>query len=164
VAERLSDSMREELEAIAGKTPRLILGRSAQGGRAGTLAALFRRGYIQRGGANGGYVLTEAGRAALGVPAVAAPEVTDAMVDAYLKANDAYWKRADELPTPPNKWRTGTPREATRESLRAALAAGVPGPYGSRGEQSGAAYLERTRGVPGTSTVRQSSNQRDEKE
>lgn len=48
--------------------------------------------------------------------------VTDAMVDAYLKANDAYWRRTDQLPTPPDKWRTGTPREATRESLRAALA------------------------------------------
>lgn len=60
-----------------------------------------------------------------GVPAATAPEVTDAMVDAYLRANDAYWKRTDELPTPPDKWRTGTPREATREGLRAAL--GVEG-------------------------------------
>lgn len=64
-----------------------------------------------------------------GVPAVAAPEVTDAMVDAYLQANDAYWKRTDELPTPPNKWRTGTPREATRESLRAALGVTVLGDH-----------------------------------
>lgn len=62
---------------------------------------------------------------ARGVTEAPAPEVTDAMVDAYLRANDAYWKRTDELPTPPNKWRTGTAREATRESLRAALAAGV---------------------------------------
>jgi hypothetical protein len=61
-----------------------------------------------------------------GVGAAAAPEVTDAMVDAYLQANDAYWKRTDELPTAPNKWRTGTPREATRESLRAALGVDVP--------------------------------------
>jgi hypothetical protein len=69
-------------------------------------------------------VLTNIVRAC-GVSPSPAPEVTDAMVDAYLKANDAYWKRTDELPTPPNKWRTGTPREATRESLRAAL--GVKG-------------------------------------
>ena len=57
-------------------------------------------------------------------PASAAGErdVTDAMVDAYLKANDAYWHRTDQLPKPPNKWRTGTPREAVRESLVAALA------------------------------------------
>jgi len=50
-------------------------------------------------------------------------QVTDAMVTAYLQANDAYWKRTDELPTAPHKWRTGTPREATRESLQAALSA-----------------------------------------
>lgn len=63
-------------------------------------------------------------RARPGVAIPPAPEVTDAMVDAYLKANDAYWKRTDELPTAPGKWRTGTPREATRESLRAALGVG----------------------------------------
>lgn len=65
-------------------------------------------------------------RAALAAATAAQPqpiEVTDAMVAAYLQANDAYWKRTDELPTPPNKWRTGTPSEATRESLKAALAA-----------------------------------------
>lgn len=72
---------------------------------------------------NGGLTV----QAAPGVPAATAPKVTDAMVDAYLRANDAYWKRTDELPAPPDKWRTGTPREATRESLRAALAAGVKG-------------------------------------
>lgn len=57
----------------------------------------------------------------------AAPgEVTDAMVDAYLKANDAYWKRTDELPKSSVKWRNGTPREATRESLIAALSNPAP--------------------------------------
>jgi hypothetical protein len=55
-----------------------------------------------------------------------APAVTEAMVTAYLHANDAYWKRTDELPTPPDKWRTGTPREATRVSLEAALATPQP--------------------------------------
>lgn len=65
--------------------------------------------------------------AALAAPAQAtqaeAPVVTDAMVDAYLKANDAYWKRTDEMPKPPGKWRAGTVGEATRVSLEAALAA-----------------------------------------
>jgi hypothetical protein len=50
-------------------------------------------------------------------------KVTDEMVDAYLKANDAYWKRTDELPRPTNKCCAGTPKEATAESLRAAIAA-----------------------------------------
>jgi hypothetical protein len=50
-------------------------------------------------------------------------EPTPEMIAAYLRANDAYWKRTDELPTPPNKWRTGTPSEATAESYRAMLAA-----------------------------------------
>jgi hypothetical protein len=52
-----------------------------------------------------------------------AVNVTDEMVDAYLKANDAYWNRTDELPRPPGKWCAGTSKEATAESLRAALAA-----------------------------------------
>lgn len=50
-------------------------------------------------------------------------EVTEAMITAYLEANDAYWIATDEIPRPPGKWRTGTPREATRVSLTAALAA-----------------------------------------
>jgi hypothetical protein len=49
-------------------------------------------------------------------------EVTEEMVTAYLTANDAYWKRADELPARnPARWRQGTPSEATRVGLRAAL-------------------------------------------
>ena len=52
-------------------------------------------------------------------PAVAT--ITDAMVVAYLRANDEYWKGTDELPKPPAKWRAGTVKEATRESLKAAL-------------------------------------------
>jgi hypothetical protein len=54
-------------------------------------------------------------------PAVAV--VTEAMVEAYLTANDAYWKRVDGEPTTLGKWRNGTPSEATRVSLAAALAA-----------------------------------------
>ncbi|WP_066338436.1 hypothetical protein [Azohydromonas lata] len=51
-------------------------------------------------------------------------QVTAEMVTAYLEANDAYWRRADEMPRrDAGKWRNGTPREATAESLRAALAA-----------------------------------------
>lgn len=55
--------------------------------------------------------------------AVQVLEITDAMVSAYLTANAAYWQRTDQLPTTPNRWRTGTPEEATREGLAAALAA-----------------------------------------
>ena len=60
-------------------------------------------------------------------PTPQASTVTPAMVDAYLRANDAYWKRTDQLPNPPDKWRTGTPKEATAEGLRAALAV-MPAP------------------------------------
>ena len=49
--------------------------------------------------------------------------VTEKMVTAYLTANDAYWKRIDGEPTKLGKWRNGTPSEATRVSLMAALAA-----------------------------------------
>lgn len=65
-------------------------------------------------------------------PAVAgkreALTVTDEMVTAYLTANDAYWQRTDELPTPPDRWRAGNVQDATRESLRAALSVSPPGP------------------------------------
>jgi hypothetical protein len=68
--------------------------------------------------------------AAAGVPPgyVLVPrEPTPAMVQAYLTANEAYWKRTDELPKRPDKWRTGTPTEATVEGYRAMLAAsGAP--------------------------------------
>lgn len=49
-------------------------------------------------------------------------DVTDAMVDAYLKANDAYWRETDTQPKSPTKWRNGNPKEATRVSLAAAIA------------------------------------------
>ena len=49
--------------------------------------------------------------------------VTDDMITAYLTANDAYWKDVDQLPINPSKWRNGTPRQATKVSLEAALAA-----------------------------------------
>lgn len=55
-------------------------------------------------------------------------EPTDEMVKAYLKANDAYWHRTDELPTPPDRWRVGKPFDATVESYRAMLAASPAGP------------------------------------
>jgi hypothetical protein len=70
---------------------------------------------------------TEQRRLVDALAATPAPEVTEVMVTAYLTANDAYWKRTDELPaTNPGKWRNGTPREATRESLQAALKAAQP--------------------------------------
>ena len=54
---------------------------------------------------------------------VAVPQVTDAMVTAYLKANSDYWKSTDAMPPKdPSRWRQGTPSDATREALRAALA------------------------------------------
>ena len=59
------------------------------------------------------------------VPVVPTPE----MIEAYLKANEAYWLRADELPRPACKWRAGTPKEATAEGYRAMLAA-APLPEG----------------------------------
>ncbi len=63
--------------------------------------------------------------AALAQPSVEAPaavEVTEAMVTTYLEANDAYWRKTDELPKRPGRWREGTSREATAVSLKAALA------------------------------------------
>lgn len=51
----------------------------------------------------------------------AEPVITDAMVTAYLEANEKYWVESDKLPTPPNRWRTGNPRDATRAGLAAAL-------------------------------------------
>lgn len=62
--------------------------------------------------------------------------VTEAMVTAYLTANDAYWHKTDELPQEnPGKWRNGTPREATRVSLEAALAShGTSQAAGTAGE------------------------------
>ncbi len=65
-----------------------------------------------------------AAEAAQPVQAPSVPPITDAMVDAYRRANDAYWKRCDEsIQQPIGKWRAGTPRDATRVSLQAALAA-----------------------------------------
>lgn len=54
--------------------------------------------------------------------------VTEEMVTAYLTANDAYWKRIDGEPTKIGKWRNGTPSEATRVSLMAALASAPSSP------------------------------------
>jgi hypothetical protein len=68
-------------------------------------------------------------QAATPQPAQAAqPEivVSDEMVAAYLKANTEYWKEADEMPQSkrnPARWRNGTPSDATRISLIAALEA-----------------------------------------
>ena len=48
-------------------------------------------------------------------------EVTDAMVEAYLSINEAYWQRTDDMPIAykkPSRWRQGTLEEATRESLQ----------------------------------------------
>jgi len=50
---------------------------------------------------------------------------TDAMVAAYLTANDAYWREVDAIPPSkrdPSTWRNGTPTEATRIALKAAFA------------------------------------------
>ena len=50
-------------------------------------------------------------------------EPTEDMVQAYLDANDLYWKQADELPTKLGVWRGGTPVKATIASYRAMIAA-----------------------------------------
>lgn len=55
--------------------------------------------------------------------------VTDTMIDAYLIANDTYWRETDLIAPPPGKWRTGTVREATRVSLLAALISRKPESY-----------------------------------
>ncbi len=48
--------------------------------------------------------------------------VTDEMVESYLRANSAYWHQVDAMPRDITKpWRQGTPSEATRVSLEAAL-------------------------------------------
>ena len=83
--------------------------------------------------------------------------VTDAMVDAYLKANDAYWKRTDELPAPPDKWRTGTAQEATRVSLAAALQAAQQEPAQAvpfTGAQTAATTLVRVLVEPAQADAR----------
>lgn len=72
-----------------------------------------------------------AAASAPGVPAgwrLVPVESTLEMVDAYLKANDAYWRAADEIPPRPDVWRTGTPKEATAAGYRAMLAASPPPP------------------------------------
>ena len=56
------------------------------------------------------------------------PAVTEEMITAYLTANDAYWRRIDGEPTKLGKWRNGTPSEATRVSLEAALASAPHAP------------------------------------
>lgn len=60
------------------------------------------------------------------------PEVTDAMVDAYLKANTEYWHLRDADPY--NKAFHGVTenpvKDATRRSLKAALAVAQPVPEG----------------------------------
>lgn len=81
-------------------------------------------------------MLAAAGNVAEGVAALAASpqpaapegwklvpiEATPEMVQAYLRANDAYWHRTDALPDKLGVWRQGTPTEATAESYRAMLA------------------------------------------
>lgn len=80
-----------------------------------------------------GYTCEEHGEPEQQAPAVqedAEQVVTEEMVTAYLAANTAYWQQQDELPLKnPSKWRNGTPQDATRFSLEAALrAASNPAP------------------------------------
>lgn len=68
--------------------------------------------------------LASAKKDAPSVPAAEA--VTDAMIGAYLSANNAYWVRTDQMPPAPGRVRAGNVKDATRESLRAALSAAPP--------------------------------------
>ena len=54
-------------------------------------------------------------------------EPTPEMIDAYLKANAGYWVEADKLTPRPDKWREGTPKQATAVGY-AALIAAAPQP------------------------------------
>ena len=49
------------------------------------------------------------------------PVITDEMVSAYLEANKLYWTEDDKIEPPPGKWCNGTPKQATRFGLAAAL-------------------------------------------
>ncbi len=69
-------------------------------------------------------------------------EPTDDMVDAYLNTNTAYWHFQDTLPRLTFKWRNGTPKEATAESLKAAFAAAPTPPAAPTGEVEGCISLE----------------------
>ena len=55
-------------------------------------------------------------------------EPTPEMIAAYLNANTEYWHATDALPKPANKWRTGTPPEATAAGYRAMLSAAPVAP------------------------------------
>lgn len=67
--------------------------------------------------------------------------VTEEMVTAYLTANAEYWRETDAQPhSNPSKWRNGTPSEATRVSLEAALAAAPAPSTEQQGEQEPAAW------------------------
>jgi hypothetical protein len=71
------------------------------------------------------------------------PVVTEEMVTAYLAANTEYWRQQDELPSKnPSKWRNGTPKEATRMSLEAALRAAPLSPSAAPVEP--VAWFEQT--------------------
>lgn len=51
------------------------------------------------------------------------PEPSPEVVEAYLRANEEYWRRIDDEPTKLGKWRNGTVQEATAYALRTAIAA-----------------------------------------
>lgn len=55
---------------------------------------------------------------------VAVPVIaTEEMVSAYLHANRNYWTEHDKQQRQPDKWRNGTPQEATAESYVAMISA-----------------------------------------
>ena len=51
------------------------------------------------------------------------PEPSPEVVEAYLRANEEYWRRIDDEPMKLGKWRNGTVQEATAYALRTAIAA-----------------------------------------
>ena len=56
-------------------------------------------------------------------PAPPEPEPSPEVVEAYLRANEEYWRRIDDEPMKLGKWRNGTVQEATAYALRTAIAA-----------------------------------------
>lgn len=116
----MADALRDALQEIAGMT----YDKWTNGYRAGEIA-------------RDALAATQPQRAALAAPSgyVLVPvEPTPEMIAAYLAANNAYWRLADELPPEIGKWRIGSPSEATADGYRAMLATAPARPVQAEAE------------------------------